>query len=254
MQRLATRAATALFAPLAGLSPLFASAASAIVPAEPVPFEAVNLRMTVDSCAFAPETVQVATGASAIEVRSRDNQCLLPGEPRVADIRLGAYPVGRYRVEVLRGAGDAAVPVESLAFEVREPPQIAVYPPPPRPLADYSGMWWNPQESGWGLSLHQGPRHALMGAIFVYGAEGQPRWYTIQPGGWTGYASWSGVIYRTTGPFFGGPDFDPRLVLVQPAGTATLDFEQSPGTEGRAQLRFTVDGVTVTKTIERLRL
>ena len=254
MHSTTVRRASATLAPFAFLLATAAHAASGIVPKEPLPFETVNLRLEADSCAFAPESVRVETAGAAIRVSTRDNQCLLAGEPRVVDIRLGAYPVGRYRVELVRPAGGGVVPVEVFDFEVREPPRIAVFPPPPRPLADYSGMWWNPLESGWGLSLHQGAGHALFGAIFVYGADTQPRWYTIQPGGWTGYASWSGVIYRTTGPFFAGPDFDPRLVLVQPAGTASLDFEQSPGTVGRARLRYTVDGVSVTKTIERLRL
>jgi hypothetical protein len=59
-------------------------------------------------------------------------------------------------------------------------------------------------------------------------------------------------VYRTTGPFFAGPDFDPRLVLVQAAGTATLDFTLVPGAEDRARFTYTVGGATATKTIARM--
>ena len=37
-------------------------------------------------------------------------------------------------------------------------------------------MWFNPAESGWGLNLiHQGD--TLFATLFVYGPDGQPRWY-----------------------------------------------------------------------------
>lgn len=106
-----------------------------------------------------------------------------------------------------------------------------------------------PQESGWGLALNQGGSNALFGAWFVYGAGGQPEWFTLQGGQWTSSTRWTGPVYRTTGPFFAGPDFDPRLVLIQAAGNATLEFTQVPGEEGRARFTYTVNGATSTKTI-----
>ena len=227
--------------------------ASEIVPAQPIAFELVNLRMTVDSCTFEPSTVRVRADGAVLRVTQHLNNCLQPGEPEVVDVRLGALAPGQYRVEVFASQDAAREPVESLAFEVRERIEVAVFPPPTRPLTDYTGMWWNPLESGWGLSLHQSAASdAMFGAWFVYGASGAPEWYTLQGGQWTGATRWTGPIYRTSGPFFAGPDYDPRLVLVQAAGTAVLDFRQAPGEEGRARFTYTIGGVTTTKVVTRL--
>jgi len=244
--------AAATFA-LAAALPAFAASAT-LVPAQPTAFELVNLRMTVDSCAFKPATVRVRAAMNVLTVTQQLNACLLPGAPQVVDVRLGSLASGDYRVEVYANPdGEAAgTPIETLSFSVREPVEIAVFPPPPRPLTDYSGLWWNPLESGWGLSLHQSALHSLFGAWFVYGAGGEPEWFTLQGGQWIDSTTWRGAIYRTTGPSFAGPDYDPRLVLVQAAGTATLDFAIREGEEGRARFTYTLGGVTTTKTISRM--
>ena len=241
--------AAATFALAAALP---AVAASRLVPAQPTSFETVNLRMTVDSCTFNPSTVRVRAALNTLRVTQMLNACLLPGTPEIADVRLGALPAGDYRVEIYASNDLDAAPIETLSFQVREPAEIAIFPPPPRPLTDHSGLWWNPQESGWGLSLHQSPTHGVFGAWFVYGSGGQPEWFTLQGGQWIDSTTWRGTLYRTTGPFFAGPGYDPRLVLVQAAGSATLDFRQRAGEEGRARFTYTVNGATVTKVIERM--
>ena len=241
--------AAATFALAAALP---ATAASRIVPAQPTAFELVNLRMTVDSCAFNPATVHVRAAMNVLTVTQRPNACLVAGTPEIVDVRLGALAAGDYRVEVFASPTAEGAPAEALAFTVREPVEIAIFPPPPRPLTDNSGLWWNPLESGWGLSLHQSALHSLFGAWFVYNSGGQPEWYTLQDGQWIDSTTWRGAIYRTTGPSFAGPDYDPRLVLVQAAGTATLDFRLRDGEEGRARFSYTLGGVTTTKTISRM--
>lgn len=242
--------AAATFALAAAAS--VAAAQSRIVPAIPTAFELVNLRMTVDSCAFVPATVGVRAAGNVLKVSHQPNACFAPGEPQVMDVRLGALPAGDYRVEVFASRDTDGPPAETLSFSVLPPVEIAVFPPPPRPLTDYTGLWWNPQESGWGLALHQSPLHAVFGAWFVYGANGQPQWYTLQQGQWLDATTWRGAIYRTTGPSFAGPDYDPRLVLVQAAGMATLDFRHRAGDEGRARFTYTLDGVTTTRVITRM--
>ena len=241
--------AAATFALAAALPAL---AASRIVPAQPTSFETVNLRMTVDSCAFVPSTVRVRAALNTLRVTQTLNNCLVAGTPEIVDVRLGALPAGDYRIEVYGSTDIGLAPIETLAFQVREPAEVAIFPPPTRPLTDYSGLWWNPQESGWGLSLHQSAFHAIFGAWFVYGSGNQPEWFTLQGGQWSDSTTWRGTLYRTTGPFFAGPGYDPRLVLVQAAGSVTLDFRQRTGEEGRARFTYTVNGATVTKVIERM--
>lgn len=233
----------------AGALLAFSASASRIEPAQPIAFEAVNLRMTVDGCAFVPETVHVRAVGNVLKVTQQMNQCFAPGPVEIADVRLGSLAPGEYRVEVYSSPDAAGPPVETLAFEVRTRPEIAIFPPPPRPITDYSGMWWNPAESGWGLMLHQAPTDVMFGALFVYGSNGAAEWFTLQSGRWASSTRWIATVYRTTGPFFGAPVFDPRLVPLQDVGTATLDFRQVPGDEGHARLTYGVDGRTVSKVI-----
>jgi hypothetical protein len=238
---------------LAGILALLALpvAAARIVPAEPIAFEPVVLRMTVDGCAFVAATVRVRAEANVLKVTQHLNNCLVPGPIEIADVRLGSLAPGQYRVELYASQDDAGTPLETLAFEVRTRPEIAVFPPPPRPIADHSGLWGDAQESGWGLSLHQSASDAMFGALFVYRQDGEPEWFTLQGGRWESATRWSATVYRTTGPFFAGPVFDPRLVLLQAVGAATLDFHQVPGDEGRARFNYEIDGIPVAKVITR---
>ena len=116
---------------------------------------------------------------------------------------------------------------------------------------DYTDQWWKADESGWGVNVTQ-QQDILFITLFVYGADGTPRWYvgpatapvSPQPPGLTRF---SGLLYRTTGPAFSAPLFDPATVQAAAVGAVTLDFT-SP-TAGT--LSYTVDTVTVTKAITR---
>ncbi len=224
------------------------TAASTVVPASPLPFEGVNLRMTVDSCEFSARDVVVTTTASAIQVLRRDYACSPPGQPKDVEVRLGAYPAGTYNVELVKNTGTELFVAERLQFTVRPRVQTA----PWFPLTDYTGLWWNSQESGWGLSIHQSAGDALIGALYVYDSQNRAQWFTIQPGGWTSSTRWAGPLYRTAGPYFANPNYEPRLVLVQAAGNAVLEFDSVPGGADRARFTYTVDGVTTVKTIARM--
>jgi hypothetical protein len=110
---------------------------------------------------------------------------------------------------------------------------------------DMSDLWWNPGESGWGVNfVHQ--QEVIFATFFVYGANGQAKWYVApnlpSPGAFT----FSGQLFETNGPFFGGT-FNPALVSNRAVGTVSVTFTAV----NRANLSYTVDGVNVTKTIER---
>lgn len=239
---------------LAGtLAALPALAASGIHPEQPYAFDSVNLRMSVDSCAFAPETVSVSAAGGTFRVVHRPNQCLLPGEPRIVDVLLGSLPAGNWVVEVFPTADAFTPAVERIAFTVRERPEILVFPPPPRPLTDYSGLWYRPAESGWGLSFHQSSTRVVFAAWYVYDAAGAATWYTIEGGRWTDATHWEGTVYRTAGPPFFAPVFDPAQVTRQPSGQAAIDFTQRPGEEDFATFTYTVNGQPGSKRITRAR-
>jgi len=115
-----------------------------------------------------------------------------------------------------------------------------------RPPVDYTDLWWNPAESGWGLAVtHQ--FGVMFLAWYVYDASGKPVWYVaadcrVLPQD----QGCSGTLYRTTGPA-SGQAFDPSQVRVFSVGTVTLHFTDA----NHGVLGYTVDGVTSSKTITR---
>jgi len=159
------------------------------------------------------------------------------------DVELGRFPAGSYSVKVT-GLASA-----STQFSVSDAPGPSFYPRN-IPAVNYSDIWWTPSESGWGLSIVQGPTNLLCAAWFVYDASGKPTWYTLQTGEWT-YVSrgsvYTGPVYKTAGPYFGGP-FDPAQVGITQVGTGTLSFRDS----GSGTFGYTIDGVTGTKAIVRM--
>jgi len=63
----------------------------------------------------------------------------------------------------------------------------------------------------------------------------------------TGTATYSGALYRTTGPAFNAVPFDPSQVTRVPVGTATLTFADL----NRATFSYTATGITQAKPITR---
>lgn len=121
--------------------------------------------------------------------------------------------------------------------------------PPPAtsvtPAFDFSDLWWNPQESGWGLNLVQHASSNIFAVMYTYEAPNRPLWLVIPGGTWTSSLVFTGSIYRVTGPLASA--FDPSLVNVSPVGSATLAFSD----RDHGVFTFTVDGATVTRAITR---
>lgn len=104
-------------------------------------------------------------------------------------------------------------------------------------------MWFNAAESGWGLNIvHQGD--TLFGSLFVFGPDGQPKWYVASNLS-GGPSTYSGGLFECTGPAFSAA-FDPRNVSCRQAGTMTLNVGDASAT-----LDYTVDGVHVAKQVTR---
>lgn len=115
---------------------------------------------------------------------------------------------------------------------------------------DASDLWWNPNESGWGLNIVQ-QDDVLFATLYVYGPDGQPTWYVSDGLTYTsddldGGLVFTGPWYRTTGPWFGGP-FNPAAVDFRQVGTASFTLR----TVSSARFTYSVDNVVVTKNLER---
>ncbi len=110
---------------------------------------------------------------------------------------------------------------------------------------DYSDIWWNPAESGWGVNFAQSNRY-IFATFFVYGAGHEPIWYaagmTLDAGG-----NFAGPLYATTGPWFGTNPFSIAEVTTTPVG----GVEFRPTAADAGILTYNVTGVTVAKNIQR---
>lgn len=117
----------------------------------------------------------------------------------------------------------------------------------PLPAFDYSDLWWNAAESGWGLNLIQHASNVIFGVMYTYDTTGKPMWLVLPGGAWTSSTVFTGAFYRVTGPPFTSPTFNPAAVNVRQVGTATLTFSgRDTGT-----FAFSVDGQQVSKAIAR---
>jgi hypothetical protein len=76
-------------------------------------------------------------------------------------------------------------------------------------------MWWNPAESGWGVNIIL-QNSVVFATFFVYDTNHNPVWYTA-PLYYQGNFVWSGNLYATAGPWFGGP-FPPGVATIRQGG------------------------------------
>ena len=100
------------------------------------------------------------------------------------------------------------------------------------PATNYSDMWWNPSESGWGISFTQhGTTNQVFAVWYTYdprepGGSGQskPLWIVMPGGTWTSPTSITGRVYVTNGIPFNQPGSNPQVNTV---GTFTFNFSSA---------------------------
>lgn len=113
--------------------------------------------------------------------------------------------------------------------------------------ADYSDLWWNAAESGWGAHVTLQDEVVFM-VLFVYDDQRNPRFLVASsmPRVAGPEDAYAGTLYETSGPPI-GEAFDPDAVSARAIGTATLRFH-SPS---HGMLVYTAGDATVTKAITR---
>jgi hypothetical protein len=226
-----------------------------VFPANPRSFESVVVRIPVLCPA---QALRISLAAGVIRVDYTSTTCPRPLCPspfcdQYTDVRLGQLPAGTYRIDVYDPTVSAIEARFTAQFSVTD--TYASKSATPFPIVDYTDLWWSPQEPGWGLAITQHPSDTLVAVWLVYDAGGKPVWYTLQPGQWTSSQTFTGPIYKTTGPYFGGP-FDPSAVGVTKVGIGTLEFVVNFGdgftaSHDHGTFSYTVEGVTATKAITR---
>ena len=111
---------------------------------------------------------------------------------------------------------------------------------------DVTDIWWNRAKSGTGYQMvNTGTFLFVTG--YLYGADLQPFWFSAElqvPEGAS--AVFSGPVYVSSGPHFGGP-FGPPAVTYREAGAMTFVLTSSD----TGRLSYTIDGVEVDELLER---
>jgi hypothetical protein len=109
------------------------------------------------------------------------------------------------------------------------------------PDRDYTDMWWNPSESGWGISIRQKlpvggdetTRDALFSFWYTYdpraidprsgGTGNVPLWIVMPGGQWVTPTRYTGTMYVLSGtPYFMPWNFGERQMTA--IGTYRFDF------------------------------
>ncbi len=110
---------------------------------------------------------------------------------------------------------------------------------------DYSDIWWNPAEPGWGVNLAQSDKF-IFATFFVYGPGNIPTFYvgnlTLDETG-----AYKGGLYATKGTYFGTVPYKPAEFEAPQVGTATFQ----PTAADKGSLTYNVGAVPVVKNIQR---
>jgi hypothetical protein len=184
----------------------------------------------------------------SLELGSSDFPEAPPSPPLT--MSLGQLPPGTYEVEVSRRLPDGTSVgiVGTATFTVSQ--RTAV-----EPLWNHTDQWWNPSESGWGLSVVQHGSGIIFATWFVYDAERRPTWYFVPEGRWTRPERYEGPLYRTAGPPFqycgpqSCPPFDPQSVEATLVGSAVIEFSSTDANS--AFLTFTTAAGTIRRSLVR---
>jgi len=209
------------------LSALFpASAATlAITPANPHSLDTVRVQVpSAGTFVYALDRTRITlTGATGgvnnIQVAMAFDGAVSPiPPPYTTDVMLGDLPEGAYHVDVVvQGPGpQPLMTLGSADFTV-------VAPAGDRTRSNLTDLWWNPNESGWGVNVVDHASGKLFVTWFTYGADSRPTWLVAPDVSCTGPSVCLGDVYRTSGPAFGDA-FDAASVQRTKVGTMWLQY------------------------------
>lgn len=113
------------------------------------------------------------------------------------------------------------------------------------PTRDYTGAWFVPTESGWGLTVFNFPGQ-MFALFFVYDSQGRPTWYRFQ-GPWTGSDVVTAPLDRAASAAWSA-NFNPGGVSYTNVGTGTMTFTSATS----ATLTFNDGTVNRTVTLSKI--
>lgn len=113
------------------------------------------------------------------------------------------------------------------------------------PAVDYSALWWNAAESGWGVALTQ-QYGVIFATIYTYDAAGKPIWYvasscTVNGSGCTG------SLYQVNGGSAPNVNWNGANKTVATVGTLSFAFTDA----GNGTMNYIINGVSGSKAISK---
>jgi hypothetical protein len=130
-------------------------------------------------------------------------------------------------------------------------PGGAAFPTAASSTVNYSDMWWNPEQSGWGMSVIQSPSRNMFVVWYTYetvGTEQKSAWIVMPGGEWTDATTFKGKLYKTVGGALPtSSTFNPNDVTRIPFGDGEFKFTDS----ANAKFSFTTPSGKGEKSITR---
>ena len=116
---------------------------------------------------------------------------------------------------------------------------------------DASDLWWNPDESGWGVNMIM-QYDTIFATFFIYGPDGKAKWYSASAMVSQGAPAdvpqyFTGRLYETTGPVVTSAPYNPSAVTRRDVGQVTFEYIRP----NNGYITYTIDGVTVSKQVRR---
>jgi len=203
-----------------------------LIPSQATSADTLRISMSDTTCGgnspYVSNPYRVQMQANSIVVTLGEKRInpitpLCPFSP-AEEFEIGRLPAGTYTLTLISEAvpGSPSTLVSNAQFTVTDarPAKSAPYV-----RLDYSGHWWDTNDSGWGLFVWHDAKDNVLAAWFTYGADGKPIWWVFQPRWQTATATTSVPLVQTSrapGPTSPPPN---PTTSVQ-VGTASLDFSR----------------------------
>lgn len=110
---------------------------------------------------------------------------------------------------------------------------------------NFQGLWWNANESGWGMSVTQ-QGSTIFAAAYTYDQTGQPTWYVMSSCPLSGN-SCTGTLYKVIGGTSPALPWNGAGKVVSSAGTGTLTFSDN----STGSFSYSLNGISGSKSITR---
>lgn len=114
---------------------------------------------------------------------------------------------------------------------------------------NYSDIWWNPAESGWGINIfHQ--ENIIFSNWYTYNSTGRDQWYVVPRAERQTDGSYKGEIFEVAdGTPYNQINGAPAFAAGVPKSVGQMVYRFTDGE--RASITYTIGSVTQTKNIER---